>query len=153
MERVKVKERRGESLSPRSFHGKEHEMNNLNSVLLEGVLLGNPDCQPDEKGNPVCRLTLVSSRFFRTDGGTEKETCRIDVETTGKLALLCKKNGREGRGVRVVGRLKQERAEGKPAARVVIVAEHVEFRPDFTKNDTPLFSDGGSDDYVRDSID
>ena len=38
--------------------------------------------------------------------------------------------------MRVVGRLKQERwngADGKSRSKIVIVAEHVEFRPDFKK--------------------
>jgi single-strand DNA-binding protein len=136
---------------PYSFHSKEHVMNNLNSVLLEGILLENPDCQSDKNGNPVCRLTLVSSRSFESGGDVEKETCRLTVETTGKLALRCKQNWREGRGVRVVGRLKQEQSrndDGNTVFQILIVAEHVEFRPDFTRDDAPLFSDGGSNDDV-----
>ena len=42
----------------------------------------------------------------------------------------------KGRGVRVVGRLKQDRwadQEGKNHDRVKIVAEHVEFKPVFNK--------------------
>jgi single-strand DNA-binding protein len=37
----------------------------------------------------------------------------------------------------VVGRLKQSRwndADGKPRSKITIVAEHVEFRPDFRKD-------------------
>jgi single-strand DNA-binding protein len=111
-------------------------MNNLNSVLLEGELVKDPVCQNDSKGNPVCRFSLASNRFFKGDDAIEKETCCLDIETNGKLALQCKQNGREGRGVRVVGRLKQEHfrnTEGQQAARIVIAAEHVEFRPSWTR--------------------
>jgi single-strand DNA-binding protein len=111
-------------------------MNHLNSILLEGELAGNPDYRSDEKGNPVCRFSIASNRFFKSDGGLEQETCRFDVETGGKLALQCKEQGREGRGVRVVGRLKQEHGrdtEGKPVSRILIVAEHVEFRPSMVR--------------------
>jgi single-strand DNA-binding protein len=110
-------------------------MNNLNSVLFEGELIKNPDYQTDRKGSPVCRFTLASSRFFKNENGIEKETCCFDIEAGGKLAVQCKQYGHQGRGVRVVGRLKQEfsrNAEGKPLARTVIVAEHVEFRPAIT---------------------
>jgi single-strand DNA-binding protein len=58
----------------------------------------------------------------------------FDVETWAKLAENCYNHGRKGRGVRVVGRLKQERwngPDGKPRSKVAIVAEHVEFRPEF----------------------
>lgn len=111
-------------------------MNNLNSVLFEGELAGNPDYQSDKNGHPVCRFTLVSSRVSDYGNGIEKETCRLGIETTGKLALHCKQNGREGRGVRIVGRLKQEHgrdAEGKPVSRILIAAEHVEFKPTWTQ--------------------
>jgi single-strand DNA-binding protein len=107
-------------------------MNNLNSILLEGELIKNPDYQTDKKGNPVCRFTLSSSRFFKLENGIEKETGYFDIETSGKLASRCKQNGHQGRGLRVVGRLKQEHsrdAAGNPLARIVIVAEHVEFCP------------------------
>jgi single-strand DNA-binding protein len=111
-------------------------MNNLNSIVLEGELIKNPDCRTDKKGNPVCRFTLSSSRFFKLENGIEKETGYFDIEASGKLALHCKQNGHQGRGLRVVGRLKQEHsrnAEGNPLARIIIVAEHVEFRPTMTQ--------------------
>jgi single-strand DNA-binding protein len=44
--------------------------------------------------------------------------------------------GKKGRGVRVVGRLKQDRwtgNDGKQHSKIAIVAEHVEFRPEFKK--------------------
>jgi single-strand DNA-binding protein len=62
----------------------------------------------------------------------------FEVETWSKLAETCYSMGHKGRGVRVVGRLKQDRwngSDGKPHSRVTIVAEHVEFRPDFKKEE------------------
>jgi single-strand DNA-binding protein len=117
-------------------------MNNLNSVLLEGEFVSNLDYQPGVKGNPVCRFALSSSRLFKDGGGLEKETGCFDIEADGKLALQCYQNGRQGRGVRVVGRLKQEHfrnEEGKPASRIVIEAEHIEFRPLRTPEQKRLF--------------
>jgi single-strand DNA-binding protein len=60
----------------------------------------------------------------------------FNVETWAKLAESCQNLGHKGRGVRVVGRLKQDRwndADGKTRSKVSIVAEHVEFRPEFRK--------------------
>jgi single-strand DNA-binding protein len=68
----------------------------------------------------------------------EKEVGFFDVETWAKLAESCYNLGHKGRGVRVVGRLKQERwtgSDGKPRSKITIVAEHVEFRPEFKKGD------------------
>jgi single-strand DNA-binding protein len=45
---------------------------------------------------------------------------------------------KKGRGVRVVGRLKQDRwtsPKGQPRSKVSIVAEHVEFKPNPRKGD------------------
>jgi single-strand DNA-binding protein len=45
--------------------------------------------------------------------------------------------GHKGRSVRVVGRLKQERwndTDGKARAKIAIIAEHVEFRPEVKGN-------------------
>jgi single-strand DNA-binding protein len=109
-------------------------MNNLNSVLIEGNLVRDPMCKTTPKGTPICTFTVASSRFFKGDYGIEKEVSYFDVETFGKLAESCRDKGRKGRGVRVVGRLRQDRwndSNGKQQSRVVVAAEHVEFRPEF----------------------
>jgi single-strand DNA-binding protein len=53
------------------------------------------------------------------------------------LAEVCGEYLKKGRGVRIVGRLAQDRwtdPEGKPRSKVYIVAEHVEFKPQFNKD-------------------
>jgi single-strand DNA-binding protein len=112
-------------------------MNNLNSILIEGNLVRDPLFRTTPKGTPLCTFSLASNRFFKQDSGLEKEVSFFDVETWAKLAENCYSLGRKGRGVRVVGRLKQERwngSDGKSHSKVAIVAEHVEFRPEFKKN-------------------
>jgi single-strand DNA-binding protein len=112
-------------------------MNNLNSILIEGNLVRDPEFRSTPKGTALCKFSLVSSRFFRQDSGVEKEVGFFEAEAWGKLAETCNNQGRKGRGVRVVGRLKQERwqdREGNTKSKVVIVAEHIEFRPEFTKD-------------------
>lgn len=107
-------------------------MNNLNSVLIEGNLVRDPLIRATPKGAPVCSFAVASSRFFKQGPGFEKETSFIDIEAWGKLAEACGANGRKGRGVRVVGRLRQDRwasHTGENRSRIVIVAEHIEYRP------------------------
>jgi single-strand DNA-binding protein len=118
-------------------------MNNLNSILIEGNLVRDALLRSTSKGTPVCNFTLASNRFFKQDSGFEKEVGFFDVESWSKLAEHCYNQGRKGRGVRVVGRLKQDRwngTDGKPHSRVAIVAEHVEFRPEF-RRESPHNSD------------
>ncbi|GHV88374.1 hypothetical protein AGMMS50267_07340 [Spirochaetia bacterium] len=122
-------------------------MNNLNSILIEGNLVRDPLFRSTPKGTPICTFSLASNRFFKQDSGLEKEVSFFDVETWAKLAENCYNLGHKGRGVRVVGRLKQERwlnAEGKSRSRITIVAEHVEFRPDFKRNQDGLAEDKSS---------
>jgi single-strand DNA-binding protein len=112
-------------------------MNNLNSILIEGNMVRDPLFRSTPKGTPLCTFSLASNRYFKQDSGLEKEVGFFEVETWAKLAEQCNNLGRKGRGIRVVGRLKQERwngPDGKPKSRITIVAEHVEFRPDFKRD-------------------
>jgi len=112
-------------------------MNNLNSILIEGNMVRDPQLRTTPKGTSVCSFSLASNRFFKQDSGLEKEVSFFEVETWAKLAEACNNLGKKGRGVRVVGRLKQDRwtgSDGKPHSRIAIVAEHVEFRPEFKKS-------------------
>ena len=111
-------------------------MNNLNSILIEGNLVRDPEYKTTSRGTSVTTFQIVSNRYYKQDSGMEKEVGFFNVESWGKLAESVGKQGRKGRGTRVLGRLKQERwqdREGKAQSKVVIVAEHVEFRPDLKK--------------------
>ncbi|MDR0512425.1 MAG: single-stranded DNA-binding protein [Treponema sp.] len=111
-------------------------MNNLNSILIEGNIVRDPLLRNTPKGSSVCSFSIASNRYYKQGSGFEKEVGFFEVETWGKLAEACAEHGRKGRGVRVVGRLKQDRwlgSDGKNHTRVAIVAEHVEYRSDFKK--------------------
>ena len=113
-------------------------MNSLNSILLEGNLVRDPESKTLSTGTQVCNFTLASDRFYKQNESLEKEVSYFDVEAWSRLGLTCAQNLKKGRGVRVVGRLKQDRwndPEGKSRSRVMIVAEHVEFKP--IKKDSP----------------
>ena len=123
----------------------EAYMNNLNSVLLEGNMVRDPMIRSTQKGTAVCNFTIASNRYFRQDTNLEKEVGFFDVEAWGKLADACGSHGRKGRGVRVVGRLKQDRwtgNDGKNHTKVAIVAEHVEYRSDIKKAEDPVTNAG-----------
>ena len=107
-------------------------MNNLNSILLEGNLVRDPDLKATPSGTPVCTFSVASNRWYKQNDQLEKEVSFFDVEAWSKLAQTCGDTLKKGRGVRVVGRLKQDRwndGEGKAHNKVKIVAEHVEFKP------------------------
>ncbi len=113
-------------------------MNNLNSVLIEGNLVKDPELSYTPKGAAVCKFSVACNRAFKQDDQLQKEVSFFDVTTWARLAENCGEYLKKGRGVRVVGRLKQDRwtdPEGKQHSRVLIVAEHVEFKPQLKKQD------------------
>ena len=112
-------------------------MNNLNSILIEGTLTKDAVYRTTAKGTAVSTFSIATNRFYKQDTEMEKEVSFFDVETWAKLAEAVRDKARKGRGVRVIGRLKQDRwidNEGKNRNKIYIVAEHVEFRPEFKKN-------------------
>ncbi len=106
-------------------------MNNLNSIILEGNLTRDPVMDKTPKGTAVCHFTVASNRYYKSEGERQEEVGFFDVEVWSRLAETCNEYLLKGRGVRVVGRLKQDRwsnTDGEPRSRIHIVGEHVEFR-------------------------
>jgi single-strand DNA-binding protein len=122
-------------------------MNNLNSIILEGNLTKDPVLDKTPKGTAVCRFTVASNRYYKSEGERQEEVGFFDVEVWSRLAETCGEYLEKGRGVRVVGRLKQDRwtnSEGSSRSRVRIVGEHVEFRSR-PKTDDAAAEDLGSE--------
>lgn len=106
-------------------------MNDLNSILVEGNLTRDPVLSTTPNGASVCNFSIGSHHLYKKETQQHTETSFFDVEVWAKLGENCAEYLRKGRGVRVVGRLKQDRwkdGEGKSRSRIKIVAEHVEFR-------------------------
>jgi single-strand DNA-binding protein len=114
-------------------------MHNLNSVVLEGVLLADPVFRYTPQGMPACTFDIVSKRGTVRGGEVQETVSCFRVEARGKLAETCGSAGKEGRGVRVVGWLRQDRwngTDGKERERIVLAAEHVEWGPEVTGTST-----------------
>lgn len=115
-------------------------MHNLNSLIIEGNVVRDPVIKATPRGTPLCLFSIASNRFFKQDDQTTQETSFFDVETWSRLAELCQENCTKGRGVRVVGRLKQDRwvgTDGKRYSKIKVVAEHIEFKPVFKNGKNP----------------
>lgn len=112
-------------------------MNQLNSIILEGNITRPAELSEPTKGFKVCKFPVAVNRYTKTmDGETKEEVSYFDIEAYGKMAESCAKYCDRGTGVRVVGRLKQNRWEdeaGTRKSKVFVVAEHLEYR--FSKND------------------
>lgn len=102
-------------------------MNLINSVIIEGTI-GNVDTSL----NSMTEFELNYERTYKfSNGETMTEKSCFTVQTIGKLSEVFRHNADVGRGVRVVGRLKQMcyELDGKEHSRNVIVADHIEFKP------------------------
>ncbi len=109
-------------------------MNHLNSVLIEGNLVRDPEVGYSPKGTAVCSFSVASNRFYKQGEDFQREVSYFDVTAWSRLAEVCGEYLKKGRGVRVTGRLKQDRwvgTDGKSRSKVFILAEHVEFKPQF----------------------
>ena len=121
-------------------------MNNLNSILLEGNLVADPELRYTPNGAPVCSFCVACNRYFKQEEELQQEVSYFDITTWNRLAEVCNEYLTKGRGVRVVGRLKQDRwedQEGKTRSKVHIVAEHVEFKPKFKTEDAGATEEQG----------
>lgn len=108
-------------------------MNQLNSLILEGNLVRDAVLTEPAPGFKKCNFTMGVSRYYKNRKNEDvNEASFFDVEAYNQLAEWCGKKATKGRGVRVVGRLKQDTwkdESGKSASRVYVVAEHIEYKP------------------------
>ncbi|MBQ6904742.1 MAG: single-stranded DNA-binding protein [Spirochaetia bacterium] len=121
--------------------------NNLNSVIVEGNLTKDAEFDSTQKGTGFCTFSVATNRYFKSGEEIQHEVSYFDVEAWGKLADSCRGMLTKGFGVRVVGRLKQDRwnsDDGKAKSRVKIVAEHIEAKP-VTATEKEVAADSGAD--------
>lgn len=115
-------------------------MNQLNSIIIEGNIVKDAELKEPKDGFKVCELCVAVNRYFKNSKGEGvSEVSYFDIEAYGKSAEIAQEKCVKGRGVRVVGRLKQNRwtdANGKAISKIKIVAEHIEFKPIFNKPNT-----------------
>ena len=100
--------------------------NDLNSLILEGVVSGEPHLV---ETSDVLNFTVETTHYYKNKSGRYvTETSEFKVVAFGSM---CKIPLKEGSGVRIVGRLKQNKwtdSEGASHSEVQIVAEHIEIR-------------------------
>ncbi len=108
-------------------------MNQLNSLILEGNLVRDAVLSEPAPGFKKCIFTMGVNRYYKNRKNEDvNESSFFDVEAYGNMADYCGEKAKKGRGVRVVGRLKQDTWKdnnGKTASRIYVVAEHIEYKP------------------------
>lgn len=113
-------------------------MNNLNQILVEGNLTRDPELKHTKTGKAVCTFSIAVNRYTKKGDEFEKAVAFFDVTAWQELGENCARELKKGRGVRVIGRLEQDRwqdQDGKSRSRIYIIAEHVIFKPVFQKKE------------------
>ena len=104
----------------------------INKVILSGNVVRDSDARTVGNGAKLCKFSIAVNKKYRLqDGSFHEETSFIDVDSWGYLAEKCEKGCKKGKGVTVVGRIKQDRwldEKGGNHSKLKIVAETIEFR-------------------------
>ena len=99
-------------------------MNMINSLILEGVVSGEPHLV---KTSNVLNFTVETTRYYKNRAGEDvEEKSQFKVVVYGSM---CKLPLKEGSGVRIVGRLKQNiwtDKDGVSHSEAQVIAEHIE---------------------------
>ena len=104
-------------------------MNELNSVLIEGNVCSIDELsQIDQDHSFLCFVITNKRNRLLPDGNSVASETTFRITTYDQLAQDTAEYLYLGRGVRIVGRLDADNIG------VFIEAEHVEFKPLFTKN-------------------
>jgi single-strand DNA-binding protein len=114
-----------------------HPINNLNSVMVEGRVKSNPKLLRMLNGIATCSFTIATERIYIQDEEPRKEVSNFEVCAYEKLAEVWAEYLKEGRMVRVVGRLKQDKwitDKNEPISKVCIIADHIEFRSELEES-------------------
>lgn len=109
-------------------------MTAMNQIIIEGNVVRDSVIRETARGTRVATIPIASNRFYKDGKGEfQQEVSFFDVQAWGQI--FCEKiakNAVKGRGVRIVGRLKQDRwkgEDGKTQAKVYIIADHIDFKP------------------------
>ena len=137
-------------------------MNALNSLIVEGNCTQFINFGVSPKGVKFGEFSIATNRRYKgADGKFVDEVSFFKCVAFGKMAEVCEKELVKGRGVRIVGYLKQSRwtdSNGKNNSSISVVCEHIEFKPMLKKdvenvpndvvNDIPFSTDENGEEMM-----
>ena len=99
-------------------------MDMINSLILDGVVSGEPHLV---ETSDVLKFTVETTHYYKNRAGEDvEEKSQLKVVVYGSMCKL-----KDGVGIRLVGRLKQNKwtdGDGVSHSEVQIVAEHIEIK-------------------------
>lgn len=116
----------------------------MNTVILSGNLVRDPELRYTQSGSPIANLTVANNRKWKDQSGELKEEVSfIGVVAFGKQAEVISQHFKKGSKILVQGRLKQEQWEDKQTqkkqSKTVVTLESFEFfsSGQITNRETP----------------
>lgn len=106
-------------------------MSDLNSVVLVGRLVRDPELRYTPEGAAVCEMTLASNRrWTKKDGEKAEDVVFVDVVAWNRTAEVMAEYAKKGRAVAILGTLIQDRwqdeATGQKRSKIRIKAHTVQ---------------------------
>jgi single-strand DNA-binding protein len=107
-------------------------MSDLNSVVLVGRLVRDPELHYTPQGAAVCEFTVaVNRQYTKKDGEKVDEVSYVDVTSWNRMAEVATEYLKKGRQVALAGSLVQDRWEdkesGKTRSKIRVQAQSVQF--------------------------
>ncbi len=119
----------------------------LNKLIIGGYLTRDPELRYTPQGTPVFTVSIANNRIYKRDGQQVKETTFLEAVGFGtrfqNLASILKK----GKGVILIGRLKQRSWEkdGVRKSKFEMDLQEVEFLPRSGGSSGSSHSDAGEE--------
>jgi single-strand DNA-binding protein len=104
----------------------------LNTVMLIGRMVADPELRYTQKGAPVCDFRIAASRRYKNKdtGETQEETLFINVVAWRRQAELVNDYLKKGSAVMIEGRLRSrqwENPQGEKRSAIEVVAHRIQF--------------------------
>ncbi|HEC78200.1 MAG TPA: single-stranded DNA-binding protein [candidate division WOR-3 bacterium] len=136
----------------------------LNSVVLIGRLVADPELRYTQKGAPVCDFRIASSRRYknRDTGEWQEETLFINIVAWRRQAETANDFLKKGSAVLIEGRLRSRQWEtnkGEKRSAIEVVARRIQFldlppkEADAVESDTEVPIDSATETKEDDEID
>ena len=113
-------------------------MSHINSVTVSGNLTADPEKKVVGDDFTIVNLRLANNRQKKVGDEYVEEASYFDVTVFGKFGDLVDRKLRKGDNVSVQGRLEQQRwetAEGDKRSKVVIIANEIDSKAFFQKDE------------------
>lgn len=126
----------------------------LNTVLIMGRLVADPELRYTQKGSPVCDFRIAASRRWKNKetGEFQEETLFINVVAWRHQAELANDFLKKGSAVLIEGRLRSrqwETQQGDKRTTIEIVANRIQFLDSAPKTGDKEETSGAADTVVE----